>query len=44
MKSIKEIIEELSALKAKHLRVDHSGKLLDSWPGGFFEESFNELF
>ena len=28
----------------KHLRVDERGRLIDAWPGGFFEESFNELF
>ena len=28
----------------QHLRVDQHGRLLDDWPGGFFEESFNELF
>lgn len=28
----------------KHLRLDERGRLIDPWPGGFFEESFNELF
>jgi len=28
----------------RHLRVDERGQLIDTWPGGFFEESFNELF
>jgi predicted ATPase len=28
----------------KHLRVDQHGRLMDDWPGGFFEESFNEMF
>lgn len=26
------------------MRIDDMGKILDSWPGGFFEESFRELF
>ena len=28
----------------KHLRVDERGRLIDPWPGGFFEESFDEIF
>jgi hypothetical protein len=28
----------------KHLRLDERGRLMDDWPGGFFEESFDELF
>lgn len=28
----------------KHLRVDERGRLIDAWPGGFFEESFDEIF
>ncbi|MEO8353287.1 MAG: DUF3696 domain-containing protein [Chthoniobacteraceae bacterium] len=28
----------------KHLRVDERGRLIDEWPGGFFEESFDEMF
>jgi hypothetical protein len=28
----------------RELRVDERGRLTDPWPGGFFEESFNELF
>lgn len=28
----------------RELRIDDRGKFLDSWPGGFFEESFNEMF
>jgi hypothetical protein len=28
----------------REMRVDDRGRLLDPWPGGFFEESFNELF
>jgi hypothetical protein len=30
--------------EVRQLRVDAKGRLLDAWPGGFFEESFNELF
>jgi hypothetical protein len=26
------------------LRLDEDGEFIDSWPNGFFEESFNELF
>jgi predicted ATPase len=26
----------------KHIRLDHEGNFIDSWPHGFFEESFNE--
>lgn len=26
------------------LRISDKGKFLDSWPGGFFEESFDEMF
>jgi len=28
----------------RQLRIDKQGRLIDAWPGGFFEESFNELF
>jgi predicted ATPase len=28
----------------KEIRLDESGKLLDIWPGGFFEEGFKERF
>ena len=28
----------------RELRIDAQGKFLDSWPDGFFEESFNEMF
>lgn len=27
-----------------NLRINESGEFLDEWPGGFFEESFNEMF
>lgn len=30
--------------EVRQLRVDERGQLIDPWPGGFFEESFNELF
>lgn len=33
-----------SGAVVKHLRVDERGRLLDEWPGGFFEESFDEIF
>jgi hypothetical protein len=26
------------------MKIDERGRLLDPWPGGFFEEAFNELF
>lgn len=29
--------------RCQHLRLNHSGKFLDDWPDGFFEESFNEI-
>jgi predicted ATPase len=29
---------------ARVLRMDVRGRLIDPWPGGFFEESFNEIF
>lgn len=28
----------------KEMRIDGRGRMVDSWPGGFFEESFNEMF
>jgi predicted ATPase len=28
----------------RELRITDKGKFLDSWPGGFFEESFDEMF
>lgn len=28
----------------RELRITDQGKFLDSWPGGFFEESFDEMF
>lgn len=28
----------------REMRLDERGRLVDPWPGGFFEESFNELF
>ena len=28
----------------KEMRLDEEGGLIDPWPGGFFEESFNECF
>ena len=28
----------------QQLRLDEDGEFLDEWPGGFFEESFNEMF
>lgn len=28
----------------QELRINEKGKFLDSWPGGFFEESFDEMF
>ncbi|WP_440969632.1 DUF3696 domain-containing protein [Peribacillus frigoritolerans] len=28
----------------RHLELDEEGELLDPWPGGFFEEGFNERF
>ena len=28
----------------RHLELDDEGRLLDSWPGGFFEEGFRERF
>jgi len=27
-----------------NLRLDENGEFIDEWPGGFFEESFNEMF
>ena len=27
-----------------NLRLDETGEFLDPWPGGFFEEGFNEMF
>ncbi|MCK5157443.1 MAG: DUF3696 domain-containing protein, partial [Spirochaetales bacterium] len=27
-----------------NLRLDENGEFLDPWPGGFFEEGFNEMF
>jgi predicted ATPase len=29
--------------KVRHLRIDNEGKLLDDWPGGFFEEGIREV-
>jgi predicted ATPase len=28
----------------QHLRLDEDGSLIDEWPGGFFEERYNEMF
>ncbi len=28
----------------RELRISDQGKFMDSWPGGFFEESFDEMF
>lgn len=28
----------------KELRLDENGEFIDMWPGGFFDEQFNELF
>ena len=28
----------------RHLELDEEGRLLDAWPGGFFEEGFHERF
>lgn len=28
----------------RELRIDDQGRFIDNWPGGFFEESFNEMF
>jgi len=28
----------------QRLRLDETGKIIDNWPGGFFEESFYEMF
>lgn len=33
-----------SASVIRHLRLDDEGELLDTWPGGFFEEGFRERF
>jgi len=30
--------------KCLHLRLDEEGDFIDEWPGGFFEEDFNEIF
>ena len=27
----------------RHLRLDHEGRLIDDWPGGFFEEGIREV-
>jgi hypothetical protein len=37
-----EPTEQGSEVRA--MRVDPMGKIVDQWPGGFFEESFKELF
>jgi predicted ATPase len=29
--------------KVRHLRIDSEGRLLDDWPGGFFEEGIREV-
>ncbi|WP_182140950.1 MULTISPECIES: DUF3696 domain-containing protein [unclassified Schaalia] len=28
----------------RELRIDESGEFIDHWPGGFFDEQFNEIF
>ena len=28
----------------RHLELDEEGRLLDPWPGGFFEEGYRERF
>ncbi len=30
-------------IRVNHLRVDVQGQFIDEWPGGFFEEGFNEI-
>lgn len=30
--------------RIRHMELDDEGKLLDAWPGGFFEEGFRERF
>ncbi|GET42902.1 hypothetical protein MiSe_77200 [Microseira wollei NIES-4236] len=34
----------LEGSKCLHLRLDEEGDFIDEWPGGFFEEDFNEIF
>ena len=29
--------------RIQQLRIDERGEFVDEWPGGFFEEGFNEL-
>ncbi len=33
-----------SGSSVQQLRLDADGEFMDEWPGGFFEESFNEMF
>ena len=42
--SILYIDEDEGDVFVKELRLDDDGKLLDVWPGGFFEEGFKERF
>ena len=40
-----EIIEQVSSLKSRivQIRLDKYGDMIDPWPGGFFDERFEEL-
>jgi predicted ATPase len=35
---------ERTGASVRHLRLDDEGDFIDEWPGGFFEESFEEIF
>jgi len=38
------VSRDASGSSVQQLRLDEDGEFLDEWPGGFFEESFNEMF
>ena len=41
--SVLYVSEALDGLRVTPIQVDEQGELVDEWPGGFFEEGFNEI-
>ncbi len=42
--SVLYVCRNANGSSVQRLRMDDGGEFLDEWPGGFFEESFNEIF